>query len=64
MTDALELVVARQYEDGDDITLTVQENLDGQIDLMLDDGWGNLLVTLDLWQAIELKNWLEKQING
>ena len=49
-----------------DITLTADKNVDDDdyvIDLMVDDHWEYLTIKLTKDRVIELKNWLEGQID-
>jgi len=69
MTKELEIVNPRQWPFNCEVTLTVQENMDGDypdgdIDLIVDDGDDCVLIIINKDQARQLKDWLETQING
>jgi hypothetical protein len=66
MTEELELINPRQYPRYNKVTLSVQENsdgdypIDGDIDLFIEGGDNIMLITLNKDQVKQLKDWLDK----
>jgi subtilisin-like proprotein convertase family protein len=65
MTEELELINPRQYPHYNEVTLAVQENMDGdypdgEVDLIIEDRRGGKLITLNKDQVKQLKDWLDK----
>jgi hypothetical protein len=66
MTEELELINPRQYPHHNKVTLSVQENsdgdypIDGDIDLFIEGGDNIMLITLNKDQVKQLKDWLDK----
>ena len=69
MINELELVSSHQYPHFDKVTLSVQENMDGDytdgnIDLIVEGGDDIMLITLNKDQVRQLTDWLQSQNNS